>query len=89
MDEARNAVSACRYPRPESAPNYDPPGVRGDGPFGAARYWGVDVAEYYRRADTWPLAPGGDILTVIMCEEVKCIHNLPRSSARFPASASC
>jgi 4-hydroxy-2-oxoheptanedioate aldolase len=84
VEEARNAVGACRYPRPESAPNYDPPGVRGDGPFGAARYWGVDVAEYYQRADTWPLAPQGDILTVIMCEEVKAIGNLPAMLEQVP-----
>jgi 4-hydroxy-2-oxoheptanedioate aldolase len=84
VDEARNAVAAMRYPRPESSPNYDPPGVRGDGPFGAARYWGVGIDEYYRRADTWPLASGGDILTVIMCEEVKAIKNLPKMLAEVP-----
>ena len=38
VSEARNAVAACRYPRPPSAPAYDPPGLRGDGPFTAARY---------------------------------------------------
>jgi 4-hydroxy-2-oxoheptanedioate aldolase len=84
VDEARNAVSACRYPRPESAPLYHPPGLCGDGPFGAARYWGVDVGEYYRRADTWPLAPDGDVLAIIMCEEVKAIRNLPRMLEQVP-----
>jgi 4-hydroxy-2-oxoheptanedioate aldolase len=78
VEEARNAVASCRYPRPESTALYDPPGVRGDGPFGAARYWGIDVMEYYRRADTWPLAPQGDVFVVVMCEEVKAIRNLPR-----------
>jgi 4-hydroxy-2-oxoheptanedioate aldolase len=58
--------------------------VRGDGPFGAARYWGVNVGEYYRRADTWPLAPDGDILAVIMCEEVAAIRNLPDILAQVP-----
>jgi 4-hydroxy-2-oxoheptanedioate aldolase len=82
--EARNAVAACRYPRPEGHPLYDPPGIRGDGPFTAARYWGVGVEEYYRRADTWPLAPGGDVLVVIMCEEVKAIRNLPAILAETP-----
>lgn len=82
--EARNAVCACRYPRPETAERYDPPGVRGDGPFNAARYWGVDVAGYYRRADVWPLSPGGDILVVIMCEEAKAIENLPGMLANVP-----
>ena len=84
VDEARNAVAACRYPRPPSAVAYDPPGLRGDGPFGAARYWGVDVEEYYARADAWPLAPGGDVLVVIMCEEVKAIRNLPQMLEQVP-----
>jgi 4-hydroxy-2-oxoheptanedioate aldolase len=52
--------------------------------FGAARYWGVGIDEYYKRADTWPLASGGDILTVIMCEEVKAIKNLPKMLAEVP-----
>src|SRR2546422_10922837 len=30
VEEARNAVSACRYPRLPGAPLYDPPGIRGD-----------------------------------------------------------
>src|SRR4029077_11354871 len=32
VEEARNAVVACRYPRPQSAPNFEPAGQRGDGP---------------------------------------------------------
>jgi 4-hydroxy-2-oxoheptanedioate aldolase len=84
VDEARNAVAACRYPRPESSPLYDPPGLRGDGPFGAARYWGVGIDEYYKRADTWPLAPQGDVMCVVMCEEVKAIKNLPKMLAEVP-----
>jgi 4-hydroxy-2-oxoheptanedioate aldolase len=84
VDEARNAVASCRYPRPASAPLYEPPGLRGDGPFGAARYWGVGIEEYYHRADTWPLAPDGDVLTVIMCEEVKAIRNLPQMLSEVP-----
>src|SRR6202453_3827927 len=50
VSEARNAFATCRCPRKSTAPGYVQPGLRGDGPFGAARYWGVDVAEYYRRA---------------------------------------
>jgi len=40
VEEARNAVSACRYPRLSSAPRYNPPGIRGDAPARAAKYWG-------------------------------------------------
>lgn len=78
VEEARNAVAACRYPRRPDAPLYDPPGIRGDAPIRAARYWGLSQGDYYRRADVWPLAPQGEILAIIQCEEVRAIENLPR-----------
>jgi 4-hydroxy-2-oxoheptanedioate aldolase len=84
VDEARNAVVACRYPRPPEAPRYDPPGQRGDAPTAAARYWGLTAAEYYRRADVWPLDPTGEILVVIMCEEKRAIANLPKILEQVP-----
>jgi 4-hydroxy-2-oxoheptanedioate aldolase len=76
VEDARNAVAACRYPRPKSAPHYEPAGQRGDAPAAAARYWGVTQQEYYAKADVWPLAPEGEILVVIMCEEARAIGNL-------------
>jgi 4-hydroxy-2-oxoheptanedioate aldolase len=78
VEEARNAVGACRYPRLPKAPLYDPPGIRGDAPVRAARYWGLFQQEYYARADVWPLAPQGEILAIIQCEEVRAIDNLPQ-----------
>lgn len=84
VEEARNAVGACRYPRLASLPIYDPPGIRGDAPMRAARYWGLTQQEYYRRADVWPLAPDGEILVVIQCEEMRAIENLPRMLAEVP-----
>jgi 4-hydroxy-2-oxoheptanedioate aldolase len=78
VEEARNAVSACRYARPETAPNYEPRGQRGDAPGYAARYWGVTQQEYYARADVWPLDPKGEILVGIMCEDVEGLKNLDR-----------
>ena len=78
VEEARNAVGACRYPRLPDSPIYDPPGIRGDAPARAARYWGLSQPDYYARADVWPLAPQGEILAIIQCEEVKAIENLPR-----------
>jgi 4-hydroxy-2-oxoheptanedioate aldolase len=78
VEEARNAVSACRYPRLPGASLYDPPGIRGDAPTRAARYWGLTQQEYYARADVWPLAPQGEILAIIQCEDTKAIENLPR-----------
>jgi 4-hydroxy-2-oxoheptanedioate aldolase len=78
VEEARNAVGACRYPRRPEAPLSDPPGIRGDAPARAARYWGLSQQEYYARADVWPLAPQGEVLVIIQCEEVRAIENLPR-----------
>ena len=73
VEEARNAVAACRYPRPPSAPYFEPAGQRGDGPKYAPPYWGLTQQEYYTRADVWPLNPDGEILVGIMCEEVRAI----------------
>jgi 4-hydroxy-2-oxoheptanedioate aldolase len=36
VEEARNAVAACRYPRLKTAPLYEPAGLRGDGPTSAS-----------------------------------------------------
>jgi 4-hydroxy-2-oxoheptanedioate aldolase len=76
VEDARNAVVACRYPRPKNVPLYEPPGQRGDAPAAAARYWGLTQQEYYKRADLWPLAPDGELVVVIMCEEARAINNL-------------
>src|SRR5438270_572802 len=84
VEEARNAVQACRYPRPRSAPHYEPTGQRGDAPRTAARYWGISQPDYYKRADTWPLNPEGEVLVVVMCEEVRAIKNLPAMLKEVP-----
>jgi 4-hydroxy-2-oxoheptanedioate aldolase len=84
VEEARNAVSACRYPRLAKAPLYDPPGIRGDAPVRAARYWGLSQQEYYARAAVWPLAPQGEILVIIQCEEMRAIENLPKILQEVP-----
>ena len=84
VDEARNAVAACRYPRPPSAQYFEPAGSRGDAPKNCAPYWGLTQQEYYTRADVWPLNPKGEILVVIMCEEVRAIKNLPKMLEQVP-----
>jgi 4-hydroxy-2-oxoheptanedioate aldolase len=78
VEQAYNAVSACRYPRAKGSPAYEPEGMRGDQPVHAARYWGITPQEYYKKADVWPLASDGEILVIIMCEDVVSIDNLPR-----------
>jgi 4-hydroxy-2-oxoheptanedioate aldolase len=84
VEEAWNAVGACRYPRLATAPLYNPPGIRGDAPTRAARYWGLSQQEYYSRADVWPLAPQGEILVVIQCEDTRAIDNLPKILKEVP-----
>ena len=84
VEEARNAVAACRYPRPPSAPCYEPAGVRGDGPKLAAPYWGLTQQEYYARADVWPLNPEGEILVGIICEDVRAVKNLRQILKQVP-----
>jgi 4-hydroxy-2-oxoheptanedioate aldolase len=84
VEEARNAVSACRYPRPESAPNYEPAGIRGDAPTAASRYWGLDPQAYYKKADVWPLNPDGEILVFLMIESVKGMNNLDEILSNVP-----
>ena len=77
VDEAYNAVAACRYPRLKDAPLYEPAGVRGDGPTAAVRYWGLTQQEYYARADVWPLSPEGEIFVILMMEDTQGIASLP------------
>src|SRR6266403_1071043 len=84
VEEAWNAVGACRYPRLSTASNYSPPGIRGDAPARAARYWGLTQQEYYKRADVWPLDPQGEVLVVIQCEETRAIENLPKILKEVP-----
>jgi 4-hydroxy-2-oxoheptanedioate aldolase len=76
VEEALNAVAACRYPRPKTAPLYLPEGIRGDAPTAAVRYWGLSQQDYYNRADVWPLNPNGELLVFLMIEDVKAMGNL-------------
>ena len=66
LEEAYNAVAACRYPRLKTAPLYEPAGIRGDGPTAAVRYWGLSQQDYYARADVWPLNPKGEVFVILM-----------------------
>ena len=88
VEEAYNAVSACRFPRLESAPLYEPRGMRGDSVARCARYWGVTQSEYYARADVWPLAPHGEILVYLMIESVRAVDNLEAMLKEVPGIGS-
>ena len=67
-EQALKAVQAMRYP-PQRGDRYpEPRGLRGNGPGWAARYWGLPVPQYVRRADVWPLNPDGELLAMVMIE---------------------
>jgi 4-hydroxy-2-oxoheptanedioate aldolase len=84
VEEATNAVAACRYPRLETAPRYAPAGIRGDAPATAARYWGLGQQDYYKRADVWPLDPQGEVLVILQIEDTRGIENLPDILKKVP-----
>jgi 4-hydroxy-2-oxoheptanedioate aldolase len=84
VEQAMNAIAACRYASPPDARLHSPKGQRGDGPTAAARYWGLTAKEYYARADVWPLAPEGEILAVLMIESTEAIANLPDMLREVP-----
>lgn len=84
VDQAYNAVAACRYPRLKTAGLSEPAGIRGDAPTAAARYWGLTQQEYYRKADVWPLNPQGEILVVLMIEDAQGIANLDEILKNVP-----
>lgn len=84
VEEARNAVAACRYPRLPGSPRFEPAGLRGDSPAAAARYWGISNQEYYAKSDVWPLDPDGEILVAFMIESQRAIENLPAMLDQVP-----
>jgi 4-hydroxy-2-oxoheptanedioate aldolase len=84
VEEAYNAVAACRYPRLKGKPLYEPAGIRGDGPMTAARYWGIGQQDYYKRADVWPFTPQGEIFVIIQIEDTIGIKNLADILANVP-----
>jgi 4-hydroxy-2-oxoheptanedioate aldolase len=84
VEQAYNAVAACRYPRLKNKPLYEPAGIRGDGPTTAVRYWGLTQPEYYAKADVWPLDPKGEILVMLMIEDTQGIANLSDILQKVP-----
>ena len=84
VEEAYNAVAACRYPRLKDKPLFEPQGIRGDGPTSAVRYWGITQQEYYDRADVWPLNPKGEVFVILMMEDTRGIESLDTILKKVP-----
>ena len=75
-DEAVRLVRAARYPPMRGDAQPSPRGERGWGPGRAVRLWGLDTAEYHRRADVWPLDPDGELFVVAMIESAEAVANI-------------
>jgi 4-hydroxy-2-oxoheptanedioate aldolase len=60
----------------KNASLYEPPGIRGDGPTAAARYWGLSQQDYYKKADVWPLNPEGEVFCILQIEDTRGVENL-------------
>lgn len=46
----------------------------------AAEVWGIPVAEYFSRADPWPLNPRGELLLGIKVENTRALANVERTT---------
>ena len=64
--EAEHAVRSMRY---------RPAGLRPPDSGVAARFWGLSEEDYKRRADLWPLAPGGELINMLLIEDKVGIEN--------------
>src|ERR1700741_1434939 len=84
VDQAYNAVAACRYPRLELGPLSEPAGSRGGRAPSPAPSWGLTRQEYCQRADVWPLTPKGEVLVVVQMEDTEGITNLPEILKKVP-----
>ena len=50
----------------------------------AARYWGLSQQDYYKKADVWGVHPAGEILVILMIEDVVGINNLEAILEQVP-----
>ena len=80
-EAARALVQVCRYAfRGETGGA--PEGRRGAGGEGMAAYaWGVDVDEYARRADLWPLNPEGELMIGLKIENRRALERVEETLA--------
>ena len=86
-EEAVRIVQAVRYPPARDAAQPEPRGERGWGPGGAVRLWRMEsAADYYARADIWPLNPDGELFAVAMIESAEAVGNI-EEILRTPISA--
>jgi len=78
-EETENAISSMRYPQRRGDAAMEPAGTRGASPGIASWFWGA--ADYFDRADVWPLDPRGELLAVIQIESRKGVKNIEEIAA--------
>ncbi len=74
--EAKKVISACRYVQTKSSKYSYPQGTRGASPWLASYLWGLSLPDYVARADVWPLNPDGDIMAILMIEDIAGVENI-------------
>ena len=74
-EQALAAVRSMRYPQRRDSAYPEPPGQRGSGAGIATWFWGLSGPDYTRRADLWPLNPGGDLVALMMIESAAGVRN--------------
>jgi 4-hydroxy-2-oxoheptanedioate aldolase len=74
--DAIRAVRAMRYPPQRYTKQREPVGQRGYGPGRAARYWGLELPDYLKRADVWPLNPDGELFLIGLIETGLAVDNI-------------
>jgi 4-hydroxy-2-oxoheptanedioate aldolase len=75
-------VRAVRYPQAQPAVAEIGEGLLGNGSQGfASRIWGISAAEYMKRADPWPLNPGGELLLGLKVEDRHALANAEKVTA--------
>jgi 4-hydroxy-2-oxoheptanedioate aldolase len=86
-EAVRAFVEAARYAFRASVGAELGAGRRGHGGQNhAAEVWGIPVAEYFNRADPWPLNPRGELLLGIKAENTRALANVERTT-RIPGLA--
>ena len=82
-EAARAFVESCRYPFHTAGRDLG----LGDGRRGsagqdtAAAVWGIEPADYLRRADPWPLNPEGELLLGLKIENRRALENAEATTA--------
>lgn len=72
-DQARDLITAMRYPHPGEA---GPEGQRGSSPSRAVRFWGVSRGDYTALADLWGVTPRAELLTLLLIENPRGVQNI-------------